>query len=115
MAVVNTSKTAVIYQRRIMSPTNIILSITIVIVRNSLVVIREKASTNNIGKLRKIRKLSITFIFTINIKKYSFIVVLIFISAIFDDAQIAGNIHLSPRTISYLAYAIIVFMTIENR
>jgi len=42
-------------------------------------------------------------------------VILMFISDIFEEAPIAWNTHLSQRTISYLAYEAIVFITIENR
>jgi len=69
IAVVNTSKTAVMYHKTMISPINIAPRMIRAIAKNTFEVIKRNAITKSTGKLRNIRKLNITFIFTINIRK----------------------------------------------
>jgi len=108
------SKTAVKYQRKTIKAINNIDNIVVANTKNSLDVISHIAIIIIIGKLKNIKKLNMTLKFRKNIRKYNFIVVLKFNTAIFIDDHIAEKVFLFHNTISYLLYANSIFNIIDN-
>jgi hypothetical protein len=100
---VNTSSTALKYHNKSIKNIKRIESIVTATKRNIFEVIKLRATTIIIGKLRNIMKFIITRILRKSIRRCSFTVVFKFKIAIRIDIQRESNTHLFWRIISYLA------------